>query len=96
MAAALIEVEGVSKSFLTIGGETVEALRDVSFHVEAGEFLAIVGVSGCGKSTLVRIIGGLLPASAGCVRFQGEGQPSRARMLALSFKSLCFSRGAPF
>jgi len=72
MAAALIEVEGVSKSFLTIGGETVEALRDVSFHVEAGEFLAIVGVSGCGKSTLVRIIGGLLPASAGCVRFQGE------------------------
>ena len=72
MAAALIEVEDVSKSFLTIGGETVEALRDVSFHVEEGEFLAIVGVSGCGKSTLVRIIGGLLPASAGCVRFQGE------------------------
>ena len=46
-------------------GRQVEALRDISFEVGAGEFVCVVGPSGCGKTTLLRCIGGLLRPSGG-------------------------------
>jgi NitT/TauT family transport system ATP-binding protein len=52
--------------------EKVQALADVSFTVEQGQFVAIVGPSGCGKSTLLQIVAGLIPASAGTVMLEGE------------------------
>ena len=64
---ATLELDGIHKSF---GAEPV--LEDVSLSVEAGEFLVLVGPSGCGKSTLLRIIAGLVPASRGRVRLDGE------------------------
>lgn len=61
-----IRIEGVSKAFRA-GAGRVHALEAVDLTVADGEFLAIVGPSGCGKSTLMRIVAGLIPASAGTV-----------------------------
>lgn len=58
-----IELRGVSHSFA--GTPPVEALRGVSFAVEAGEFASIVGPSGCGKSTILRILAGLVVPTEG-------------------------------
>lgn len=66
-----IELKGVDKSFGTEGAR-VDALSQVSFDVGEHEFVAVVGTSGCGKSTLLRIIGGLMPHSAGDARIHGE------------------------
>lgn len=59
----ILEVNHLSVSFFTPEGE-VEAVRDVSFSLEQGEVLALVGESGCGKSVLCKSIMKLLPASA--------------------------------
>ena len=59
----LLKTEHLSVSFFTDAGE-VEAVRDVSFTVEKGEVLAIVGESGCGKSALCKSIMKLLPKTA--------------------------------
>ena len=50
----------------------VEALRDVTFDVQPGEFVAIVGPSGSGKSTLFYILGGLTSATSGSLLIQGK------------------------
>src|SRR5262249_47904367 len=52
-------------------GET-EALRDVSFSVAPGEFVAIIGQSGCGKSTLLSLISGILKPTDGAVMLDGK------------------------
>lgn len=59
---ALLEVKNLSVNIESPAG-TVAAVRDVSFHIEAGEVLAIVGESGCGKSILCKSIMKLLPAA---------------------------------
>jgi NitT/TauT family transport system ATP-binding protein len=46
-------------------GRQVEALADITFHVDAGQFVCVVGPSGCGKTTLLRCIGGLLKPTSG-------------------------------
>ena len=54
------------------GGQAVEALRDVSFTVEEGEFVAIMGESGSGKTTLLNILAALDKATAGRVVLKGK------------------------
>lgn len=56
MPNPLIDMKNLTKTY-TLGGETFEALDDVTLAVEEGEFLAIVGPSGSGKSTLMNMIG---------------------------------------
>lgn len=70
---ALLEVQNLSKTYITrMGGDKVEALRDVNFSVEAGEFIAIMGESGSGKTTLLNIIATLDTATGGRVRIKGQ------------------------
>ena len=64
----LLQVKNVSKKYNTIDGE-VKALEDISFEVDSGEFIAIVGTSGCGKSTLLSILAGLESKSSGEVLY---------------------------
>ncbi|MBB6670305.1 ABC transporter ATP-binding protein [Cohnella nanjingensis] len=67
----VIEAAGLTKSY---GKDTtlVEALKNVSFSIPQGEFVAIVGASGSGKSTLLHLLGGLDRPSGGTVRIDGE------------------------
>ena len=67
----ILTVENLTKVYGS--GETaVTALDDVSFSVEKGEFIAIVGASGCGKSTLLNLIGGLDEPTSGRVFIDGQ------------------------
>ena len=66
--ATRIEIQGLTKRFLTPKGERFTAIRDVTLTVEPGEFCAIVGPTGCGKSTTLAQVSGLEKPSAGGVR----------------------------
>ena len=67
----ILSVEHLARIYGT--GETaVRALDDVSFEVEAGEFIAIIGSSGSGKSTLMHLMGGVDRPTSGTVRLQGQ------------------------
>ncbi len=66
----IIQVENVVKTY-RIGKVTVPAVRGVSFSVEKGEFLSVVGPSGSGKSTLFYMLGGLTRADSGRVLVDG-------------------------
>ena len=67
---AILVVKGISKTY---GNEDTifEALNDISFNVEKGEFLVILGNSGCGKSTLLSVLGGLDTVNDGEVIISG-------------------------
>ena len=66
--AARIEIQGLTKRFLTPKGEPFTAIHDVTLTVEPCEFCAIVGPTGCGKSTTLAQVSGLEKPSAGGVR----------------------------
>ena len=70
---SLLHVEGLKKVYTTrFGGQQVEALRDVNFEVEEGEYVAIMGESGSGKTTLLNIIAALDRPTAGSVLLDGK------------------------
>jgi putative ABC transport system ATP-binding protein len=70
---ALLEVKNVKKIYTTrFGGNKVEALRDVNFSVEPGEYVAIMGESGSGKSTLLNILAQLDRPTSGKVILKGR------------------------
>lgn len=69
---SLLEVTGVQKTYKgRRGGASVEALKNVNFTVEKGEYVAIMGESGSGKTTLLNILAALDKATAGTVILDG-------------------------
>ena len=82
MAVKLI-VEGVGKDFL------IPVIDTVSFAVDAGDFVCLLGPNGCGKTTLLRIIGGIEPATRGRVTLDGEAivaNQAHARRVGVVFQ----------
>lgn len=67
----LIEVDNLCKHYF-LGGGRVEALRGVSFRIDRGEFVALVGPSGSGKSTLMNTLGCLDRPTSGAYRLDGR------------------------
>ncbi len=67
----ILSIEHLTRVYGT-GDTAVTALNDVSFTVEAGEFIAIIGSSGSGKSTLMHLMGGVDRPTSGTVRLQGQ------------------------
>ena len=63
--AVKLRVSGVGKDYL------IPVIQEVSFGVEAGEFVCLLGPNGCGKTTLLRILGGIEPATRGAVLLDG-------------------------
>lgn len=80
MSNTLIEVQNLKKYFKTNHG-MLHAVDDVSFTIEQGQTLGVVGESGCGKSTLGRVIIRLLEATEGKIFFKGEDITSRPSTL---------------
>jgi ABC-type sugar transport system ATPase subunit len=75
--APLLEVRGISKTY-----GHVQALSDVSMHVDAGEIVALVGDNGAGKSTLVKVIAGAQRPDQGVILVSGEAVEFRAPLEA--------------
>ena len=68
----VIALRNATKRFPGAGGRPHTAVKDLTFTVEAGEFVAVVGPTGCGKSTTLSLVSGLEPASSGEVEVDGE------------------------
>lgn len=88
---AIIELEDIKRNF-TVGSETVHALRGVSFAIEAGEFVTIMGTSGSGKSTLLNLLGCLDTPTSGeylldgySVRQMGKNERAELRNHKIGF-----------
>ena len=84
---ARIQLEGVTKRFLTPSGEPFTALHDVNLVVEPGQFCAIVGPTGCGKSTTLTLVSGLDRPSAGVVSVGGVAVQGIARGTSFVFQA---------
>ena len=69
---ALIDIKGVTKTYVENTGIRTEALRGIDLVINAGEFLSIAGPSGSGKTTLLNIVGALDNPTSGTILFDGE------------------------
>jgi peptide/nickel transport system ATP-binding protein len=71
MSMPLLEFDHVGRSFTTPGGK-IKAVDDVSFSVDAGDVICLVGESGCGKTTTGKMVTGLVRPTSGQVKFEGR------------------------
>lgn len=69
---ALIEVKNLTKNYGNDKTTIVHALKDISFTIEEGEFVVILGASGAGKTTLLNLLGGMDNATSGNYFFNGK------------------------
>jgi NitT/TauT family transport system ATP-binding protein len=81
-----IRIENVSKSFGEDDDNPFLALKEVSFDIEAGEFISVVGPSGCGKSTLMLMVAGLLKRSRGDIMVAGKSVTKPITDVGIAFQ----------
>ena len=71
-----VKIDSISKQYTSVHGNRVNALAEISFVIQSGEFITIVGPSGSGKSTLLRMISGIDTPSVGRIKFcNGTSMP---------------------
>lgn len=90
----VISLQGIKKSF-----GTVSVLNGVSFEVQAGERVSLLGPGGCGKSTILKILLGLMPPDEGAVSLMGVDMSTAdepARQVVLRKVGMAFQQGALF
>lgn len=90
---ALLSVSGLKKTYVTrFGGVSVEALKNVSFEVEEGEYIAIMGESGSGKTTLLNLLAALDTPTGGEIMLDGRAiaQIKESEMAAFRRQNLGF------
>ncbi len=87
VSPAIIELQGVGKSFRSADGRARSVLDGVDFTLHEGEIVALLGQSGSGKSTLLRIMAGLIQSDGGSVRYRGQPLYGPARPISMVFQS---------
>jgi NitT/TauT family transport system ATP-binding protein len=70
--SCVIEIESMNKTYYTVDGRSIVALKEVNMVTEEGQFVSVVGPSGCGKTTMLKILAGLVPKTEGSVRLRGR------------------------
>lgn len=89
---ALLDVKNVRKVYTTrFGGNQVEALKDVNFSVEQGEYVAIMGESGSGKSTLLNILAALDKPTEGKVFLKEKDLSENVKFFCNIFSKKIFN-----
>src|SRR4029079_1106903 len=81
----MLKVTHLSKTYGS-GPKATRAIGDLSFEIEAGEFVCIVGPSGCGKTTLLKTMSGLLEPTSGTVEVDGTRITAPPEQMALVFQ----------
>lgn len=68
---SILNMNSVTLTYFSDKEET-QALKDISFKIDKGDFVSIVGPSGCGKTTILSLISGLIPVTSGEIKFENE------------------------
>jgi ABC-type bacteriocin/lantibiotic exporter with double-glycine peptidase domain len=94
--ALMLEGLRLEKVSFKYPGNERAVLEDISLHLRAGEFVALIGSSGSGKSTLLRVLAGQMPPSSGRVSFAGHLVDNEADRYWLNHQALCKTQDSNF
>src|SRR5438105_2975217 len=83
----LVEISNLTKVYTARDGQSIPALAEVNLAIAESEFVSIVGPSGCGKTTLLKIVSGVVQASAGEVRIGGRKLSGPSREIGIVFQA---------
>ena len=83
---SIVHAHELEKTYQARDGHSIPALGPLSFDIEAGEFITIVGMSGCGKSTLLKMLAGLIFKTSGILQLKGVDLNGPQRNIGMVFQ----------